>query len=522
MFKTLFAYYDSEISDDLKQTFESDFKLADKILLLSVIVFSFSVAFITSFQYGYFTLGIIGGAVVSIICLTAYKTIKGTLLSRVIMATSLAGLLTITVQQANGLGEGHFLFFVGFTLLIRYRDIVPLLIFVLTVVLHHILFTYCQSIGVELFGQPISIFSWGEQTAWGIMTPFIYHVFFAILALIISTYYIYEGNKQFVEANLVISAVKKAAGGDLSCEIENSNNDSLLVDQYNHFLMRLRDTFSQLNSVSTHLSTQSTGAINSAQSLANQAGEQKGEVVQVATAVTQMSSATHEIASNAEQTATASNDTVKISEEGGEVANVCQQSITQLAKEVSNASEVISELERNSQQISGIVQTISSIAEQTNLLALNAAIEAARAGEQGRGFAVVADEVRVLSQRTHSSTQEITAMISLLQSSTESAVKTMSECHSLANKSVSDAEKATQGFANIKDSIRNISDMATQIATAAEEQASVTEEIMKNTNAINEVSELFLLEAKRGLDESTELQEQSKQISLSISYFKYS
>jgi methyl-accepting chemotaxis protein len=373
-----------------------------------------------------------------------------------------------------------------------------------------------------LFGQPISIFSWGEQTAWGIMTPFIYHVFFAILALIISTYYIYEGNKQFVEANLVISAVKKAAGGDLSCEIENSNNDSLLVDQYNHFLMRLRDTFSQLNSVSTHLSTQSTGAINSAQSLANQAGEQKGEVVQVATAVTQMSSATHEIASNAEQTATASNDTVKISEEGGEVANVCQQSITQLAKEVSNASEVISELERNSQQISGIVQTISSIAEQTNLLALNAAIEAARAGEQGRGFAVVADEVRVLSQRTHSSTQEITAMISLLQSSTESAVKTMSECHSLANKSVSDAEKATQGFANIKDSIRNISDMATQIATAAEEQASVTEEIMKNTNAINEVSELFLLEAKRGLDESTELQEQSKQISLSISYFKYS
>ena len=520
MFKTLFAYYDRNMSKELKKKFETDFKIADKILLLSVIIFSLSVAFVTSFQYGYFTLGISGGLLISIVCIIAYKTMPGSTMCRVIMATALTGLLAITVQQSNGLGEGHFLFFVGFTLLIRYRDILPLLVFVGTVVVHHILFTYCQSIGLELWGQPINMFSWGDQTGWGLLAPFVYHVFFAILALIVSTYYIYEGNKQFVESNLVIGAVEKAAEGDLSCQIDNSGNNSLLVEQVNHFLKRLHDTFSQINHVSNTLATQATDASNSAQTRTSQANEQQYEVGQVATAVTQMAAATQEIANNAEQTATASNQTVQTSEEGGKIANTCQLSITDLAQQVSSASEIISELDRNSQQISGIVQTISSIAEQTNLLALNAAIEAARAGEQGRGFAVVADEVRVLSQRTHTSTQEITSMISMLQSSTQSAVKTMGGCHDLASTSVSDAEKATQSFANITDAIRNISDMATQIATAAEEQTAVTEEINRNTNSINEVSALFLIEAEKGLDEASELQEQSNRMGTLVSHFK--
>jgi methyl-accepting chemotaxis protein len=522
MFKTLFAYYDKNISTELKDKFETDFKISDKILLFSVIVFSISVAFITSFQHGYFMLGITGGLIISMVCIIAYKAMPGTAMCRVIMATALTGLLAITVQQSNGLGEGHFLFFVGFTLLIRYRDILPLLVFVGTVVVHHILFTYCQSIGLELLGQPITMFSWGEQTGWGILAPFVYHVFFAVLALIVSTYYIYEGNKQFVESNLVIGAVEKAAKGDLSCQIDNSGNDSLLVEQVNNFLKRLHETFSQIDHVTNTLATQATDASYSAQIRTSRANEQQNEVGQVATAVTQMAAATQEIANNAEQTAAASNDTVQTSEEGGGIANTCQQSITKLAHEVVNASEIISELDRNSQQITGIVQTISSIAEQTNLLALNAAIEAARAGEQGRGFAVVADEVRVLSQRTHSSTQEITSMISVLQASTQSAVKTMEDCHDLASTSVSDAEKATQSFANITGAIRNISDKATQIATAAEEQTAVTEEISRNTNVINEVSALFLVEAEKGLKEASELQGQSQQMGTLINHFKLS
>ncbi|MFT5692483.1 MAG: methyl-accepting chemotaxis protein [Oceanicoccus sp.] len=522
MFKTLFVYYNKNMSIGLKQKFDIDFNSADKILLISILIVSMIVAFVTSWQHGYYKLGIVGGSVISAVCFIAYKTMQGTAMCRLIMATALVGLLAITVQQSNGLGEGHFLFFLGFTILIRYRDFMPLLVFLVLTVLHHLSFTYCQSIGVDLWGQPITIFSWGDQTELGLIAPLVYHVIIAVIALIVSTYYIYEGNKQFVESNLVIGAVERATQGDLSTQIDNNDVDSLLVEQVNSFLQRLHSTFTQINQVTDTLSIQANETSQSAQSRAKHAGEQQNEVGQVVAAVTQMTAATQEIAGTAERTALASNETVETSEVGGKLANTCHQSITELALHVSKASDIISELDRNSQQISSIVQTISSIAEQTNLLALNAAIEAARAGEQGRGFAVVADEVRVLSQRTHSSTEEITKMISTLQSSTQSAVQNMEGCHALASTSVHDADKATQSFASIAITIRKISDMATQIATAAEAQSSVTEEMNRNTSTINDVSEQFFVDAEKSRKEASDLLRQAQSMGELVKHFRLS
>ncbi len=177
-------------------------------------------------------------------------------------------------------------------------------------------------------------------------------------------------------------------------------------------------------------------------------------------------------------------------------------------------------MNQHAQNINTILSAIQGIAEQTNLLALNAAIEAARAGEQGRGFAVVADEVRVLSQRTHSSTQEIQQTIETLQKTTTQAVNIMTESSKLSESSVEDANVAAQSLVKIGEAVGTISDMATQIATAAEEQASVTEEITRNTQGIRDVSDELAKEAQEASQQAELLSSLSKELQQEINRFK--
>lgn len=200
-------------------------------------------------------------------------------------------------------------------------------------------------------------------------------------------------------------------------------------------------------------------------------------------------------------------------EEGSGVIKETLDSIENISTTVGEAASTISELNGHTQQISEIIGVIRSIADQTNLLALNAAIEAARAGEQGRGFAVVADEVRVLSQRTHSSTVEIRSMIETLQRNTQGAVSTMHEGQQLAQNSVDDANNATHALEQITTSINQISDMATQISSAAEEQRAVTDEVSRNIQAVKDVSDELAVDA----DSSRHLSEQLKNISGELS-----
>ncbi|HFK2926147.1 TPA: methyl-accepting chemotaxis protein [Aeromonas hydrophila] len=310
--------------------------------------------------------------------------------------------------------------------------------------------------------------------------------------------------------------------GDLTVHINTRSKDEVgqLAESFNQFVARLHGIVSRLRDVTVELAAQSRAQAAGAQSRSQRVRQQQDEIVMVATAVTEMASATQEIAGNAEFAATTSGDAVKLAVSGQSQVGQSQRSITGLADEVADASQIIVELDAHAQKISGILATISGIAEQTNLLALNAAIEAARAGEQGRGFAVVADEVRVLSRRTHDSTDEIQQMIETLQQTTRRAVSGMETSRQLAGTSVEDAESANLSLGQINEAIGAISDMATQIAAAAEEQTSVTSEISRNTENIRHVSQELAEQANQEAAQAAELKGLTERLEQEIGRFR--
>ncbi|MFM5209790.1 MULTISPECIES: methyl-accepting chemotaxis protein [Aeromonas] len=310
--------------------------------------------------------------------------------------------------------------------------------------------------------------------------------------------------------------------GDLTVHINTRSKDEVgqLAESFNQFVARLHGIVSRLRDVTVELAAQSRAQAAGAQSRSQRVRQQQDEIVMVATAVTEMASATQEIAGNAEFAASTSGDAVKLAVAGQSQVGQSQRSITGLADEVADASQIIVELDAHAQKISGILATISGIAEQTNLLALNAAIEAARAGEQGRGFAVVADEVRVLSRRTHDSTDEIQQMIETLQQTTRRAVSGMETSRQLAGTSVEDAESANLSLGQINEAIGAISDMATQIAAAAEEQTSVTSEISRNTENIRHVSQELAEQANQEAAQAAELKGLTERLEQEIGRFR--
>ncbi|WXL27673.1 methyl-accepting chemotaxis protein [Ectopseudomonas mendocina] len=310
--------------------------------------------------------------------------------------------------------------------------------------------------------------------------------------------------------------------GDLRTRLDVLSDDEVgrVSFAFNRFLDTLQPLIKEVGRV--------TGEVEvSAKHLAEMAAEndrlisrEHAAVDQVSTAATEMSSAVHEVARNAQSAADASRNAEEQSRNGAEVVGATITLIRQLAQEVEGASLKIQALEQEASSIDAVLAVIRGIAEQTNLLALNAAIEAARAGEQGRGFAVVADEVRALAARTQESTKDIQTMIERLQLGVQDAVKATHAGSLKARQSVEQAAGVDQSLADTGDSVLRINDMTAQIATACEEQSSVTEEIARNISDIRDLSNDALQTSERSAQASRHLSDLSRDLARLVSRFR--
>ncbi|NTZ71407.1 methyl-accepting chemotaxis protein [Pseudomonas protegens] len=287
-----------------------------------------------------------------------------------------------------------------------------------------------------------------------------------------------------------LAVAERIAGSDLSREIGVSGRDEAgrLLAALAQMQTNLRETIAHIADSSTQLASASEEMTAVTEDASRGLVRQNDEVSQAATAVTEMSAAVDEVARNAEAAAQSSRESMEFTRSG--IENVAQtlKAIEGLAGNVASTGEQVKALSSRAQDISKVVEVIRAIAEQTNLLALNAAIEAARAGEQGRGFAVVADEVRALAHRTQQSTQEIEQMISAIQADSTHAVSAMNVSAEMASSSISVAQNADLSLKQIAQAITQINERNLLIATASEEQAQVAREADQNLTSIRELS----------------------------------
>ncbi len=317
-------------------------------------------------------------------------------------------------------------------------------------------------------------------------------------------------------------SVSTLSKGDLTSRINYAGKDELghIASKFNEMGDNFQRIIKDLGGHTAQLASaaEETSAVTVETN--NNVARQQNEIEQVATAMNEMNATVHEVANNAANAAEAATGADEQATTGKLVVGRTIDVIGTLADNVEHTATAIKELAQESDNIGSVLDVIRGIAEQTNLLALNAAIEAARAGEQGRGFAVVADEVRTLAQRTQQSTQEIQTMIERLQKGTSNAVDAMEKSREQAQAGVEQAAEAGTSLDTIKSAVDLINDMNTQIASAAEEQSAVAEEINRNISNISHVAEESAEAAQQNSAASEQLARLAENLQEVVSRFR--
>ncbi|MDY6921360.1 MAG: methyl-accepting chemotaxis protein [Pseudomonadota bacterium] len=418
----------------------------------------------------------------------------GTLLSRMTNAIALMVMVALQIHQARGMIEMHFGVFVGLALLYVYLDWRPLVLGAGLIAVHHVLFNLLQQ-----QGAPVWVFD-NDRLGWNIVFIHAVYVVVETAALVWLALMGRQEARVSEEVIRVSSAVHREDGTmDLSLRCDDSGNSTLR--QFNAMMSQVERVVVDTKMVMEELVTVIRHS-NSANQKLNKLSDEKVHLTeQIAVAMEQLAQSVVSISDNAQNTSHSTDQAVTDNRACLEHVKANQVSVHGLSDSLSGAGGKIEALAENCKAISAVVDVIQGIAEQTNLLALNAAIEAARAGEQGRGFAVVADEVRALASRTYDSTEEINNLVQSLQSVSEEAVSAMEDCRSRVKDTESHSTDVLDRLTVISGGLDEVGAMVQQIAAAVEQQSAVSREVSHNANEIKQSSHEVSNYAREGLQD---------------------
>ena len=321
------------------------------------------------------------------------------------------------------------------------------------------------------------------------------------------------------EPKAIEEMVQKIANGDLSLDAKITGNETGVYKAVLAMVKQLKNTISEINTTSTDVNNSSVQIENSAHGVTQTAQQQMHQLEQTASAMNEMTVTVLEVARNAQQASTAANAAKQHSKNGMTVVSEMNHDISSLLKGIEDVQVVINKLAQQTDNIGSILDVIKGVSEQTNLLALNAAIEAARAGEQGRGFAVVADEVRNLANRTQESTNEIQQVITNLQAEAGRSVNLMEANAKSAEATATKSNEANLALEAINRSVEEIQDMNNQIATAAEEQTVVAEDINNSIVRLNDMSKDTFDNAENNSKMAKSLKNSAESLNHSVEIF---
>ena len=486
----------------------------DKIIYLIILAHLPFTMFLIPLGYDTHGFAITASVLVGIAASAAYFLLRGTRLFGILAGVLLMTLSAIMIQSQLGRIEMHFHIFGALALLLIYRDWMTIISAAAAIAVHHLLLTALQLNAIQLGSMPLMVFNYG--CSWGI--AFLHAAFVVFESAILIYYSIIMRKEEVAGLELMAAVTEVQREHNLSIRLEAENN--YVAEAFNQMIGKFDQIIRGVSSTSDNLAQTSQDLNTNSQETSDNISTQHDQIEQAVTAMSEMSKTIHSVAENSQQAATSANSADEEAVKGAELVNNAVAKTQALLDSMNTASDAMTRLEENVNNIGSVVDVIRGISEQTNLLALNAAIEAARAGEQGRGFAVVADEVRTLAQRTQESTSEIQEIIESLQAVTSKAVDSINSGQEKTLSTSGEISEAGQVLQSIVSAVSKINNMNIQIATAAEEQAAVSDSISENIHSISELSQGAVNRVDSNLRAAKQLQAMSEDLGQHISVFK--